>query len=79
MLHSVSVHYSQDNDCLQDGEVIQELTLEALDAGSGFFFVLSTKRWAFDNLEELVSLVKKFINHAELMTVQEKKKSITLT
>lgn len=74
MLHSVSAHYSQDNDCLQEDDVMQELTLEALNAGSGFFFVLSTNRWAFDNLEELVSLVKKFIDHAKLMTVQEKKK-----
>ena len=71
MVHSISAKYSQDNDCLQNSEEVQEITLEALDAGSGFFFVLSTNRWAFDNVEEFTSLVKKFIDHAKLMSVQE--------
>lgn len=39
--------YTQDKDCCALGS-INELTVEALDGGGGWFVVITTERWALD-------------------------------
>ena len=38
----------------------QLITIELLDAGAGPFFVIKTDRWAFDGIEDLVTILNKF-------------------
>ena len=52
----------QDNDCVESSDDPQTLTLKTADGGGGKFFVLSTNRWAFSNVEELFTIINDFIN-----------------
>ena len=58
---SAIVTYSQDSDSNEE-DVGQELTIEQTDAGGGKYFVLSTRRWAFDKIQELLDVVNDFQN-----------------
>lgn len=49
--------YSQEGDCIAGSEH-QLLTVSQHDGGGGPFWVLTTERWAFDSIEELVTLLK---------------------
>lgn len=49
------------------GDKYQFLTLSVEDVtgNEDFYFVLETDRWAFDSVEELVGMVRKFQNKLE--------------
>ena len=55
----MKIDYTQDGDSVA-GENIQFLTVEVTDAGAGCFFVIQTDRWAFDNIEQFVKILKDF-------------------
>ena len=58
----VVVKYTQDEDsCSKHIGGLQELKIETMDAGGGQYYVLSTKRWAFESLEELNKVLNDFI------------------
>lgn len=40
----------------QDADQILSLTIE--DSGAGKYFVIKTKRWAFDSIEELIETLQ---------------------
>lgn len=48
--------FSQDGDCC-NGER-QHIDVQQLDGGGGPFWVITTERWAFDNIEEFVALLR---------------------
>ena len=50
--------YSQEGDSCQDNDNEQEITIESENAGAGDYYVIKTERWAFDNIEEFVKLLK---------------------
>ena len=62
LLDEVSATYMQDNDCVESSDDPQTLTLKTADGGGGKFFVLSTNRWAFSNVDELFTVINDFIN-----------------
>lgn len=43
------------------GDDYQFLELSKEDAGGGFFYTLKTDRWAFDSIDELIAVVKEFV------------------
>jgi hypothetical protein len=48
--------YAQDGDCIDaDG---QDLIIRQQDGGGGPFYVIETKRWAFDSVAELAGLLR---------------------
>lgn len=42
-----------------DSNISQTLTIRQEDAGEGPYWIMSTDRWAFDSVDELVSLLRK--------------------
>jgi hypothetical protein len=57
---------TQDADSDQVAGECQELCVDVLDAGGGMFFVLSTDRWAFDTVAELVETLTDIAKRAGL-------------
>jgi hypothetical protein len=52
--------FTQEGDsCMPKHE--QSLEIETLDAGAGTYFVIKTDRWAFDSIEELTTILNKFV------------------
>ena len=60
--------FTQDGDCCDSEE--QYLTIKSDNGGGGDFFVIETKRWAFDNIPELVKILMRF--HAKHSIVKSK-------
>jgi hypothetical protein len=60
-LFSSTLEFVQEKDTWDfDSDSVQDLKLEKIDAGGGdYYYILSSDRWAFDSIEELVSLIKK--------------------
>ena len=61
-LEEVKVTYTQDNDCTQDNDDCQVLTLEAVDGGGGMFYRMTTnqKGWSFDKIDSLIEVLNNF-------------------
>lgn len=58
----VSVSYNQDCDSMDDTHDYQQLNLSTEDTGAGAYFVLETKRWAFDEIDDLIAILQDFKN-----------------
>ncbi len=50
--------FTQDSDCCDSKE--QYLTIKTQNGGGGDFYVIETERWAFDNIPELINILKRF-------------------
>lgn len=57
-VESVRANYWQDSDT--NGHASQILELSTEEGGGGFYYVLKTERWAFDNIEEFVKILQDF-------------------
>ncbi len=58
-VNKLTVEYTQDADSVHaDSDQFLEVSTE--DAGSGVYYVIKTDRWAFDNVSELIRLLKDF-------------------
>ena len=62
-LYSSQLEYIQNSDTWSDGE-IQTLKLKTEYVDDGKFFVMETSRWAFDNIEDLIEILKDFKNRS---------------
>lgn len=63
-LSELKVTYTQDTDsCDEDG--VQELTVFTQDAGGGKYLVIETKRWAINDIDEVVSILNDFQKRIE--------------
>jgi hypothetical protein len=61
VLTGLSATYCQQADsCADNPSDIQELTIKTEDAGGGTYFVLSSTRWAFDKIEDLIAVIRDF-------------------
>lgn len=57
----LKIVFSQDGDGNDENrEDGQFLELRTDSCGGGDYFILSTERWAYDNLEELIETLKQF-------------------
>ena len=73
-LSKLSVVFLQESDYCDDDETGQELQIDTADAGGGNYFVLSTKRWAFDGPEDLTCLLDTVKRTADALKALEAKK-----
>jgi hypothetical protein len=55
---SFEMTFTQDADCCTSED--QFITIKTDDGGGGDFYVIETKRWAFDTIEEIVEILNKF-------------------
>jgi hypothetical protein len=60
MLGDITAVYHQDPDSCSEDEDYQKLTIQTDDAGAGKFFIISTQRWAFSDIDELVATLADF-------------------
>lgn len=60
-LYELEATYIQEKDCMDDNEEpYQELKIKIQDEGAGNFMVISTKRWAIENADDLSEIIKDF-------------------
>ena len=59
--YTLSASYSQEMDCCSTEDDYQDLSIETCDGGGGPFYIIKTKRWAFDKPEEFYALIDEFI------------------
>ena len=64
VINEISVNYSQANEDEVDTE--DNLKLSICHQGAGFYFVLESKRWAFNSIEELVKILNDFQSKANV-------------
>ena len=50
--------FTQESDCCDNKE--QYITIKTQNGGGGDFYVIDTERWAFDNIPELITILKRF-------------------
>ena len=68
LVSDFSVTYTQNNDCCdEEREDGQNIEVHTEDGGGGAYFILSTKRWAFDNIEELIAILQDFKNRTNII------------
>ena len=58
VINKISVNYSQVNENETDTD--DNLKLSICHQGAGFYYVLESKRWAFNNIDELVEILNDF-------------------
>lgn len=58
VINEISVNYSQVNENETDTD--DNLKLSICHQGAGFYYVLESKRWAFNNIDELVEILNDF-------------------
>jgi hypothetical protein len=61
--------FTQDSDCCDSKE--QYLTIKTQNGGGGDFYVIETERWAFDNIPELINILKRFQTKHSLIKSKE--------
>ncbi len=67
IIEEIKIAYSQEGDSA-GGEEHQELDIMTQDAGGGKFYVISTDRWAFNDVKEFTDLIKDFNKRLNLKT-----------
>lgn len=62
-IYSLKAEYLQNADCEKDHGDHNSVTIEAVySPGGGFYYVISTERWAIDDPKELTELITDFKN-----------------
>ena len=54
----VTIEFSQPSDDMDEEQLGQDITVQSVDIGGGPYYVITTKRWAFDSIEDLAALVE---------------------
>lgn len=62
-IEEIKIVYTQPGDAMEALDE-QYIKLQAVDAGAGMYYVLETKRWAFESLEEITALLQDFLARA---------------
>ena len=61
---SVDITYTQENEVNSNN--FDNLKLSIASNGAGFYFVMKTQRWAFNNIDEFILLLKDFQDKAKI-------------
>ena len=65
-LEKTTLIFSQNGDSNQtEPDNAQEITIETENAGAGDYYIISTTRWAFDSVDDLVKLLKRITPRKE--------------
>lgn len=59
--YEIKACFTQSQDCCTTEDDVQELHIHTCDGGGGEFYIIETKRWAFEKPEELLNLINEFI------------------
>ena len=65
VINKINVNYSQVNENETDTD--DNLKLSICHQGAGFYYVLESKRWAFNNIDELVKILNDFQSKANVV------------
>ena len=60
LLDEIFCTYLQDNDCTENSDGLQSITLSTRDGGGGKFINIKTENWSLDDPEDLVKLLNHF-------------------
>ena len=60
LLQKLEITFTQDNDCMENSDAGQFLEIYTENGGGGDYFVIKTKRWSFDNINELITTFNQF-------------------
>ncbi len=61
-LEKIVLEYVQEPDCSKvENDIPNELVIETVNNGVANYFVISTDRWAFSDIEDLLSVIKPII------------------
>ena len=64
VITGITVNYSQMSE--KNADDTNDLELSICNQGAGFYFVMKTDRWAFNNVDELLELIQDFKNKANI-------------
>lgn len=59
-VEKVNIVYTQERDSMSPSDYLNTIEISTEDAGAGKYIVIKTDRWAFDNINELVTLLNDF-------------------
>ena len=65
-IDNMSITYLQNSDCTEEDENVQSITISTRNNGIGRFINIKTENWSFDDVNEIINLVKDFKKRAEL-------------
>jgi len=60
----VIVKYIQSNDCTEDTDVVQELTISSRNNGCARFINIKTDNWSISDTEEISKIIEDFKKRA---------------
>ena len=66
----MEAQYMQDSDGMSHSDAENQITIKAENAGVGFYYVIQTERWAFDDPKELIDLLESFRSNVEANTTE---------
>ena len=55
-----TVNYSQESDCCGPQDEHNHLKIHTEDGGGGMYMVIETKRWAINEIDELIAILQDF-------------------
>lgn len=58
LLWKGTAEYMQDSDGNAEDQLSQVLKVSSIECGDGKYFVVETQRWAFDNIEEMIAVLR---------------------
>lgn len=67
----MEAQYMQDSDSTAPSDIENQITIKAENAGAGFYYVIQTERWAFDDPKELIDLLESFRSKVEAYNTTE--------
>lgn len=63
VLKKLKAEYNQKlDDCDESQSDFQKLKIFTEDAGAGTYFIIETKRWSFNDIDDLLIPIKDFMN-----------------
>lgn len=70
-IDEVTIKYVQNEDCTQNMDDCQEITLSTRDGGGGRFINIKTESWSISDIKELEEIINDFKTRADIS--EEKK------
>lgn len=64
VMNKITVNYSQSNEINSD--IDDNLKLSISNQAAGFYFVMKTYRWAFNDIDELIEILNDFKSKAKI-------------
>lgn len=71
-LDILSAEYIQESDCCSTADEYQTLKLYTADGGGGVYIIMETKRWAFENVDEIVKVLNDFLKRTNTHNIRIK-------